>query len=907
MLPMKYLLLLSASSLALCGRLAATDAFVTAPTQLTPRVLQYSRADFQADIAASFTHPFDQREIAVDMLLTSPSGQPVVLPAYFESGDTSHSIWKARFSARESGRYQYAFRLTKDGSVTATSAAQAFVATASDGDGILHANNDWTLITDSGRPFRGVGENVGWESRTWEDPIYTYDLFLPELARDGANFFRTWSGAWNLPLEWRRVVDTKRYTDTTAYFNPGGVLRLDQLAELSEALHLRFMLTLDEHGGFLPSAYWSTNPYNAVNGGPCATPADFFVNPEARARYKNRLRYIVARWGCYASVGAWEFFNEVDNAAFDGPAQIPAADITAWHAEMSRYLRSIDPYRHLITTSVSWRDVAGLYDVPDIDFNQRHTYNATATIPAVINRYLTAHAKPFVDGEFSYDWDWNHVVPANGPAFDYDFKYGMWYGLFSPTPIVPMSWWWEFFHERGMIPYLAGVRLISDRMLAAGNGAFVTLATDSGDLHAMAVQCGRTIFVHVHNPTDRPVTTNVNVAVSDTWTRAVESFDPETRTSASAGVVAPQDGALTLPAVALAAHEQRVLVLTAGPRITRPPLSTGVEPGATTTFKVVADDATRYQWRRNGADIAGATSATLAIPAAAPTDAGSYTVIVGGPGGTVESPAARLTLVPRGSERLIDVSTRSLVGPGDERQIAGFVISGSAPKRVVIRASGPALQGFGVPNLLDDPVLDVLSSGTALLHDDDWDAVLASDFSAVGAFAWQPGSRDAAMTASLPPGAYTAQVSGKAGTRGVAIVEVFDSDPAGDSHFVNLSTRSWVGTGDEVQIAGFVVSGPAPMKLLVRAAGPALAQFGLSPVLADPVVKIVSGSSELYANDNWDHSLTDDFKAAGAFAWSVGSKDAALLVSLLPGAYTVLVSGKDGGTGLAVVEIYEVD
>ncbi len=193
-----------------------------------------------------------------------------------------------------------------------------------------------------------------------------------------------------------------------------------------------------------------------------------------------------------------------------------------------------------------------------------------------------------------------------------------------------------------------------------------------------------------------------------------------------------------------------------------------------------------------------------------------------------------------------------------------------------------------------------------MYHNDNWNAELAAAFAAAGAFAWPLGSRDAAITATLPPGAYTAQVSGRVGTRGIALVEVFDADKAADSRFINLSTRSWVGTADGVQIAGFVIDGPAPMKVLVRAAGPALAQFGLSPVLSDPVLKVVSGSTEIFANDDWDPSLAADFKAAGAFAWPPGSKDAALLMSLAPGPYTVLVSGKAGGTGLAVAEVYAV-
>ena len=116
----------------------------------------------------------------------------------------------------------------------------------------------------------------------------------------------------------------------------------------------------------------------------------------------------MARWGYSPAIGMWEFFNEIDNIQFrDQRNPIPAADIVAWHAEMAFYLKSIDPFGHLVTTSISHRDLAGLNDVKDMDINQKHIYRATSSMPETIVRYEQAHGKPYVIGEFSFEWDWS--------------------------------------------------------------------------------------------------------------------------------------------------------------------------------------------------------------------------------------------------------------------------------------------------------------------------------------------------------------------------------------------------------------------------------------------------------------------------------------------------------------------
>jgi hypothetical protein len=493
---------------------------------LTRNVREYEKAEWKIDLTAPFSNPYDQREISLDMVLTAPSGAPVVLPCYFEEGDSTLSHWKARFAPQEKGNYSYVFRLNVRRRVAESETA---VVTAGAGvkHGFLHKNNYYTFKFDDGQPFRGIGENVAWESRSFENPKWTYDYLLPALSKNGANFFRTWSCPWNLPLEWKRSGNPKRYKDSDQYFHAGGIRRMEELLHLADSLGLYIMLTLDMNSG-----NWNNSPYNQANGGPVKTWADFFSSTAAMERYKDKLRYVVARWGYSTNIAAWEFFNEIDNGVFNKSDSIliPHSAVTHWHDEMSRYLKDVDPYKHLVTTSISHRDITGLNSIAYIDFNQKHIYKHTEKIPAIYPDYIQTYGKPYVVGEFGYRWEDQDPVYAR--EADFDYKRGLWYGLFSPTPVLPMSWWWELFDDQKMTPYFNAVRDISDRMLAAGKGQFEQVPVQAGLLHAQAVRCGGTYFVYLLNASDSTIRTGVLLDAAGKG--SVEAYDPDTRKYAKA-------------------------------------------------------------------------------------------------------------------------------------------------------------------------------------------------------------------------------------------------------------------------------------------------------------------------------------------------------------------------------------
>lgn len=526
---------------------------------LNTKVIEFEKTEWDISLSAPFVNPYDQQDISVDLEMVSPSGRPVVLPCYFEKGDSTLSNWKARFAAQETGEYSYHFNLRSKAGESKSDEGH-FNVQASAKPGFLHKNNTWTFKFDNGRLFRGIGENVAWESRKFENDKWTYDHLLPTLSKNGANFFRTWMCYWNLPLEWKKVSSTKRYRNTNEYFNPGAVKRMDELVQMTDSLGLYFMLTLDWHGHLIEGGGWKNSPYNTVNGGPAKTPTEFFSLQKAKEKYKNKLRYVIARWGYSTSIAAFEFFNEVDNAAFnkEDSILIPHQYITQWHDDMSRYLKDVDPYHHMVTTSISHRDIQGLNSLAYLDFNQKHIYKHTEKIPAIYPGYIQAYGKPYVVGEFGYRWE--DADPKYAKEADFDFKRGLWYGLFSETPLLPMSWWWELFDDEKMAYYFKGVREISDAMLNAGNGSFVQVPVTAGKAEAYGMKCGNKYFIYLLNNTDQIISTQV--VIPATLNKfSVRSFSPETGKYKTEGGGRPSDKNVTISALGLQSREAKVLIV----------------------------------------------------------------------------------------------------------------------------------------------------------------------------------------------------------------------------------------------------------------------------------------------------------------------------------------------------------
>lgn len=367
------------------------------------------------------------------------------------------------------------------------------------------------------------------------------------------------------------------------------------------------------------------------------------------------------------------------------------------------------------------------------------------------------------------------------------------------------------------------------------------------------------------------------------------------------------------------------------PTFTTQPASQTVASGSTVVFNSAALGAPSYQWQRNGAPVPGATSATLVIAGATAAHAGAYAVVVTNSAGTATSDPATLTInTATATEvgRLVNLSILTTAGTGTKiltvgASIGPLSLSGTLP--LVMRGVGPGLADFGLASgLLADPTMTVFKAGVAepIGSNDNWSsgdaAALSAAFTSVGAFPLTAGSLDSAF-ASLAPGfgvgGYTVQVAGKGTASGRVLAEIYDAAgntrTASTPRLVNLSSRAEIAIAGDLRV-GFVLRGLSARTVLVRAVGPSLGAFEIEGVMADPKLELFdndNGGIVIGTNDNWggDTQIAAAATAVGAFALAAAdTKDAVLLVTLPPGAYSARLTGVGNTGGTAIVEVYEV-
>jgi hypothetical protein len=270
-----------------------------------------------------------------------------------------------------------------------------------------------------------------------------------------------------------------------------------------------------------------------------------------------------------------------------------------------------------------------------------------------------------------------------------------------------------------------------------------------------------------------------------------------------------------------------------------------------------------------------------------------------------------------------NISTRSFVQTGEHVMIGGFVVQGSGPKRVIIRAIGPELTQHGIPDALANPRLELHNgSGAVIGTNDDWQTTIiggiitSSQVSDIQNSGHAPtAANESAIIADLQPGNYTAIVRGVNDTVGVALVEVYDLSPGTGSSLINISTRSFVQTDEHVMIGGFIVQGSGTKRVIIRAIGPELTQFGIPDALANPILELHNGSGALIAtNDDWQTTIiggiitsnqVSDIQNSGHAP--TAASESAITADLQPGNYTAIVRGVNNTVGVALVEVYDLN
>jgi hypothetical protein len=326
-----------------------------------------------------------------------------------------------------------------------------------------------------------------------------------------------------------------------------------------------------------------------------------------------------------------------------------------------------------------------------------------------------------------------------------------------------------------------------------------------------------------------------------------------------------------------------------------------------------------YQWRRNGVVIAGATAPVLALPRVSAESAGTYALEARAIGGATSTWTAGVS-VGAAPSRLANISVRGWIGGPGEQLTLGMVSNAATAVPILVRALGPALERFGVSEFVRDPRLTVYDrSGQPIAANDEWSlqsgaGQIADVATRVGAAALSSGSKDAAVLLDVTAGPLTFTCGSANGSTGAALVELFspDSPTMSLSPLRNFSVRARTSTGDGALILGFVISGSASRTVLIRGIGPALRPFGVRDAAGDPVLVLFDDKGRpIGSNDDWEErnetlSLRPLFSQLGAFELPAGSRDAALLITLAPGAYTVRCDEKDRAAGAVLVEVYDV-
>ena len=266
------------------------------------------------------------------------------------------------------------------------------------------------------------------------------------------------------------------------------------------------------------------------------------------------------------------------------------------------------------------------------------------------------------------------------------------------------------------------------------------------------------------------------------------------------------------------------------------------------------------------------------------------------------APPPTPTPSPLGTEKkLVNVSTRTNVGVGDDVMIGGFIVTGNTDKRVVLRGIGPSLSSYGIGGLLSDPVLQLYDSSGNLIESNDNRVAIPGIPNPL----LPTNPSESLLTAILPPGSYTTVLQGANDVTGVGLVEVYDMEP-GDSVLSNISTRGVAGAGDGEMIGGFIISGTDPTRVLVRALGPSLGAAGIPNFLPDPILELHDGDGTLIgSNDNWKSSQEQEIMDSGLAP--TNDQEAALIAVLPPGGYTTVVHDVHFTGGVGLVEAYNLE
>ncbi len=426
----------------------------------------FKMVEWQIDFDGDYDNPFDSDLVKVDAHFQTPSGKRVVMPAFYLQpydlklvGENEKlklqdkGQWRLRFSPRETG--SYTFHITvKDQQGQRQSQTQTFHVKSSDHPGVIRVSkqNPKTFVYDNNEPYIPIGLNLCTPPGSRKDGppqrVFVYDQWFKSMNQNGMNFGRLWLAP---VFNWLSLWDKPGRIDQE------GAARVDYVMQLAQENNVAMMMCIDVHLHLQTKRYfWKTNPMKRSNGGPITWPTQMWENEEAIRLFKNRLRYLVARWGYSPSVFAWELWNEVN---LSDQSQKFEKQITDWHALMADYIREIDPYQHMITTSTAHAKgpMHMLDSLDKLDFVQTHFYGNTNSVNFVRNLsawHPTAYGnRPHIFGEFGPS---PKIEKMDLDTKGVNVKNAIWAGMFVESPATPMLWWWSGYIDKNNLWELYG-------------------------------------------------------------------------------------------------------------------------------------------------------------------------------------------------------------------------------------------------------------------------------------------------------------------------------------------------------------------------------------------------------------------------------------------------------------------
>jgi len=433
--------------IALCFPVFATKFTSVAFSPESPGL--YQKFEIRFAVSRGYDNPFNPTEVQMDAVFTAPSGAIVTVPAFwfqdferrldgeYEKLDVkAKAEWRVRFTATELGAYSFYLRVIDIDGPNQSDRFEFEVKPAKS-RGFIHVdqlNSRW-LSFDDGSFYLPWGQNIGWGAN---GGTFDYDLYMGKMADAGENWMRIWLTHFydGQTLEWNANYGNGWYHGLGIY-SQQGAWKLDYIIDAAEKNDIYIQFVTQHHGQFSASVNpnWDDNPYNIQNGGFLHSGDEFFIDENAKELYKRKMRYTIARWGYSTAILAWELFNEVqytDNYEHNYP------NVASWHQEMAAFIHSIDPWKHLITTSARDGDDK-IWALPELDMTQIHYYGGGVR-EAVRRRHLSmmVYEKPNIIGEFGSDT----ATPGDDPSGT-TLHQALW-----STAMVgggAMPWWWDSF------------------------------------------------------------------------------------------------------------------------------------------------------------------------------------------------------------------------------------------------------------------------------------------------------------------------------------------------------------------------------------------------------------------------------------------------------------------------------